>query len=301
MINSAYINDTLYKLENMEITNENLTNEQFFEKYNIYKGNIPSIPSNDISQYIGAYVNGEFYKLENMAITNENVFEKNNIYKGTEIAEESRFDADGKISFIPSSNISQYKGEFAIAERCSNCTYNAGGAIDILNENHLLVLHNWNNIESKIFLPMWQAILESGKRAFVSAGKTIKDPSEWDYDDNQLEDTWGVFSGTLGISKDDLIKELNISRYAMFNLAGETVLVYQIAPRRFCLIDSHKTDGFYKIDLNAWVDAMDSFYTGMDATIPTVNFSKKKIKKVRGSANVTPLNELYIYDTDDES
>ena len=167
--------------------------------------------------------------------------------------------AANAISLIPDSVISQNVGEFRIEGEQSNCTYNAGAAIGIIQDNLAEIQANIGNLgtpEAQAFFNgLWQNILNDGRVAFQSNQNQMVDPNELYNDGNVIETESNIMDSDIGgPTVAQFIERLNQRQYVMINHGGETILIYRIDDNNYILVDTHVTTGFMLIiDLNNWL------------------------------------------------
>ena len=163
------------------------------------------------------------------------------------------------ISLIPYSQISQNVGEFRIEGEQSNCTYNAGAAIGIVQDNLAEIQANIENLGTPeaiaFFSGLWQNILNDGRVAFQSNNNQMVDPNELYNDGNVIEVESNIMDSEIGgPTVEQFIERLNQRQYVMINHGGETILLYRIDDNNYILVDTHVTTGFMLIiDINNWL------------------------------------------------
>ena len=181
---------------------------------------------------------------------------------------------------IPRNN-SQYDWgkNVGLEGEASYCTYCAYVAESLLHENEQAIVELLKKKDSAnpLFATLWNSILNDGATAFMSNGKEMLDPNELDKG-KKLEETLVLSLDWNTISK--FATEMTLHRYTVFNLNGETVLVYHLGGQEdtFLLVDTHLPGGFFRIlNLEKWLETRVFLPEGTDTvSLPTANFSKQK-------------------------
>lgn len=187
-------------------------------------------------------------------------------------------------SLIPDSQESQYVGNYVEEGEASNCTYNAWAGVLILDQQmpwiveQLERLFHSGNIEQRFFLSIWVHILKKGLEDFRENGKNMIDPKEYDPIKDTCEKGVRLHDNPAfgELNRVDCLEKIKKVKFCIFNLAGETVLLYKIPMDEpfYIYVDSHKRDGL-KLIRNIEKFVNEILYKNYEETVPDAYFSKE--------------------------